>query len=178
MGPLSNNLNFPSLITNNHLIGIDYLKNSKVIKFVYDNKLYQLLLEGRKIYTNEEFDITIIEIKKKDNINIKNFLEIDEEILNIKTFQKNYTNSTAYTFEYKDGNFFFSLEEIQNISEEGNLFRKTIKDKKKASFVCSGTPILSLSSFKVIGLHCVYDQSEKVSLGYIISRPIKDYLSL
>ena len=92
--------------------------------------------------------------------------------------QKNYVNSTAYIFEYKDRNFFFSLEEIQNICEEGYLFRKTIKDIKKASFVCSGTPILSLSSFKVIGLHCGFNQVTKMRVGYIISRPIKDYLSL
>ena len=179
MIPLSNKFTMPSLITNSHLIDIHYLKNNKKIEFEYDNILYQLLsLEKRKIYINEEFDITIIEIKDEDNIKIKNFLEIDEEILNIKNFHKNYVNSTAYIFKYKDGNFTFSLEEIQNISEEGNLFQKTIKEKSEDNNGSSRTPILSLSSFKVIGLHCGFNPNSKMNIGYIISRPIKAYLSL
>ena len=49
-------------------------------------------------YTNKELDITIIEIKKEDNI--KNYLELDEKIMDdiINNLNKNnkYKEETIY----------------------------------------------------------------------------------
>ncbi len=54
-----------------------------------DKKIKTLKLDrNRKIYTNEMFDITIIEIKEnEDNLNNK-CLELDEEIINYLKFNK------------------------------------------------------------------------------------------
>ena len=53
-------------------------------------------------YTNEEYDITIIEIKEEDNI--KNYLELDDiiinDILNNNNKNKEYINETIYIIQY------------------------------------------------------------------------------
>ena len=70
--PDLNNM-LPVFITNNHIINNELLYNEDIkIKIdIYDesdNK--EINLNNRMKYTDEEYDITIIEIKKEDNINI------------------------------------------------------------------------------------------------------------
>ena len=88
--PYESNL-LPVLITTNQLINKDDILNMKSISIYINNdkKIKTLKLDGnRKIYTNEIFDITIIEIKEnEDNLNNK-CLELDEEIINYLKFNK------------------------------------------------------------------------------------------
>ena len=84
--PDLNNL-LPVLITNNHVLNKEYLKKGKEITFTTNDErnFYKIIIdERRKVYTNEKpFDVTIIEIKKKDKNILENiFLEIDEQIFN------------------------------------------------------------------------------------------------
>ena len=82
--PINNNL-FPVLITNNHIINESILKKETIISLLINNhSIKEIELDNRLIYTNIEYDITIIEIKEKDNI--KDFLELD----NIKRNNKSY----------------------------------------------------------------------------------------
>ena len=69
------------LITNNHIINEDIIKeNNKIQVSINDNKQYKIIeLKNKKIYTNKNYDITIIEIKSE---NIEHYLELDEEIMN------------------------------------------------------------------------------------------------
>ena len=80
------------LITNNHVLNENDIKNDKIIKFIIYNEGRKKEEEkeiridnSRKKLTfcneEEEIDITIIEIKQKDNIN--SFLDIDDEILEL-----------------------------------------------------------------------------------------------
>ena len=73
--PDNNNL-LSVLITNNHLINEIILEKNINILISINNekKNREIKLENRIIYTNKEYDITIIEIKKEDNIN--NYLYI------------------------------------------------------------------------------------------------------
>ena len=50
------------------------LFNEKINKEIYIN-------EQTKIYTNKDYDVTIIEIKQNDNIDKDSFLDIDEDML-------------------------------------------------------------------------------------------------
>ena len=88
--PYKSNL-LPVLITTNQLINKDDILNMKSISIYINNdkKIKTLKLDrNRKIYTNEIFDITIIEIKEnEDNLNNK-CLELDEEIINYLKFNK------------------------------------------------------------------------------------------
>ena len=59
------------------------LKKNKLIKISFNNEETSTdikLDSSRNIYISEQYDITIIEIKKEDNINPNSFLEIDEKI--------------------------------------------------------------------------------------------------
>ena len=62
-------------------------------------------------YTNEEYDITIIEIKEKDGI--KSFLELDEDIISdiIKNKNKNdkYKDESIYIIQYPEGKLIISI---------------------------------------------------------------------
>ena len=52
------------------------------MKLIFNDKFEKILKlnNKRKIYINESKDITIIEIKKEDNYNLNNFLDIDYDI--------------------------------------------------------------------------------------------------
>ena len=54
----------PVLITNWHVVN----ELEKEISIMYNNDIKILNLENRKKYTNENYDITIIEIKENDDI--------------------------------------------------------------------------------------------------------------
>ena len=74
----------PVLMTNNHVINDDVLNQENVklkLDIEKEEDLKEIILnKNRMKYTNEEYDITIIEIKPEDNIN--NYLELDENIIN------------------------------------------------------------------------------------------------
>ena len=99
----------PVFITNNHIINNEllYKKDSKIKIDIYDDESdnKEINLNNRMKYTNEEYDITIIEIKEEDKIN--NYLELDEIIINniINNINKNklYINKTIYIIQYPEG---------------------------------------------------------------------------
>ena len=94
--PDKNNM-LPVLVTNNHIINNDVL-NKKISIYTEAINTKILNLKSRMNYTNEEYDITIIEIKEKDGI--KSFLELDEDIISdiIKNKNKNdkYKDESIY----------------------------------------------------------------------------------
>ena len=73
----------PVLITNNHILNEEDLKINNQIILSLNNDLftYKIYIDNsRKIYTEKElYDITLIEIKESDGINLNFFLEIDNE---------------------------------------------------------------------------------------------------
>ena len=158
--PFPDNKNMlPVFITNNHIINKEFLyKKDNIISIDIEEEenTREINLNERMKYTNEEIDITIIEIKKEDNI--KNYLELDEKILII---------------QYPKGKLSVSLGIIDNIYED-----------KKYNFIhkcsteggSSGSPILSLNN-KVLGIHKegVYNNFNKGAfLNYAIKEFIKE----
>ena len=101
------------LITNNHVIGINDIINNQIITLYLNNDkiIKSIKLENNRLkYTNEKLDITIIEIKNKDNINNK-YLELDDNIINyFKLKEKNdpnylndlYSNTSIYVINYPE----------------------------------------------------------------------------
>lgn len=73
----------PVLITNNHILNKEDLKINNQILLSINNDLftYKIYIDNsRKIYTEKDlYDITLIEIKESDGINLNCFLEIDNE---------------------------------------------------------------------------------------------------
>ena len=94
--PNQNNM-LPVFITNNHVINKDTLNKEKIKLDIKEAEtMKEIKLNNRMKYTNEEYDITIIEIKEEDNIN--NYLELDdiiiEDIINNINKTKEYINKT------------------------------------------------------------------------------------
>ena len=88
------------LITNNHVINekILNIKDYNIeIDIKIENNIKKLNLNNRIKYTNKEYDITIIEIKKNE---INNYLELDDniinDIINNNNYNKEYIDETIY----------------------------------------------------------------------------------
>ena len=170
-----NNVQIPVMITNNHIIGESDLKNNKKIKISFNNEKEFKDIEldsNRKKYTNENLDITIIEIRKeKDNINKKSFLEIDEKIYQNESeviFQK----KPVYVIQYpKELNASVSYGIINEINENTNELKHYCNTLKGSS----GSPIINLENNKVVGVHKGY--SETYNKGTYLKFPINEFLS-
>jgi len=169
--PERNNL-LNVLITNNHILNENDIENDKIIKLIMYNKEQNIEKEikienSRKKLTilkkEEGIDITIIEIKpNKDKIN--NYLEIDDKILELECKRK-----SIYILHYPKDKLLVSYGLIKNIL-----------DGKKINHYCntengsSGSPILSLNNFKVIGVH-YGGYKYKLNIGTFIKYAINEF---
>ena len=111
----------------------------------------QINLNDRIKYTNEEYDITIIEIKENDNI--KNYLELDdkiiEDILNNNNRNNKYIDDTIYIIQYPEGKLSVSYGILNSIYEDEKYNFNHLCSTKGGS---SGSPILNINN-KIIGIH-------------------------
>ena len=115
--------------------------------------------ESRKRYTyindNEGIDFTIIEIKpNKDNI--YNYLEIDDEILELECNRK-----SIYLLHYPKDKKLVSYGLINGIIEG-----KKINHYCNTEEGSSGSPILSLNNYKIIGVHYGGSNKKNIKLNY------------
>ena len=162
--PFNNNL-LPVLITNNHILNENDISNNKIIKLKIHNKVKKIEMDNsRKKYTNPDktVDITIIEIRpNKDGIN--NYLEIDENDINKdeENLELDYIKKSAYILHYPQEELRVSYGLIND------LF-----DNKKINHFCnteegsSGSPILSLTTFQVIGIHYGGSQNKQINFNF------------
>ena len=92
------------LITNNHVLNENAVLPRNIINFSTndDNNFDQILIdESRLIYTNYDYDITIIQLKEEDNIDNISFFDIYEQIFEINLEQ--YKNKEIYLLYYPKG---------------------------------------------------------------------------
>ena len=71
-------LNKKLLLTNNHIINEEIIKNNNIIKVTLNDDKIKKDIKIKDYYTSTKYDTTIIEINDNDE-NI-NYLEIDEDI--------------------------------------------------------------------------------------------------
>jgi len=161
------------LITNKHVLNENDLKNNNIIKYSLkgDEEIRKIKIDKkRKIYTSKELDITFIEIKQNDD-KINEFLEIDEKLIyqNEKDIETTCKNKSIYILHYPRGkDIVVSYGILDNINnEEINHLCHTLNGS-------SGSPILSLETFKVIGIHCGSSKEENCKKGIFIKYPIKE----
>ena len=109
----------PVLITNNHVLNEDDIADKKNVFITINNEKENKSIyidESRKKYTSSKFDITIIEIKKSDNIEFKTFLGIDENIFKDEPIDF-YRQKSIYLIYYPLGNkAAYSNGKIKNIN--------------------------------------------------------------
>jgi len=97
-----------ALITNNPINNEDILNDNIQnisLKIKEDEEHKEIHLNNRIIYTNKEYNTTIIEIKDEDEINY--YLELDDNIINDILYNNNknskYKDKTIYIIQYQEG---------------------------------------------------------------------------
>ena len=165
----------PSFITNNHLINEKYLKEEKeiMVKLNNDKVIKIIKLEDKIKYTNKDYDITLIEIKKEDEID--DFLEIDDNILNDPGL--GYIGNSIYLIHYP------SYPNGENVAVSFGVL-KSIYENKKYNFIhycctengSTGSPILNSSKNKVIGIHIQNGKdNQNYNIGTFLYNFIKEF---
>ena len=177
--PFSNNKDdfLPVLITNNHILDKNDISVGQKIEFSTEenrnNPEHLIIIDNSIItYTNEKFDVTIVEIKESDKFKIDSFLEIDKIIYkDIPTID--YMQKSIYIIHYPQGNEArISFGVIKNIGEHD------ICHLCDTDFGSSGSPIFNLSSHKVIGIHKGAKEGKNWNLGTFMKGPINDFMKL
>ena len=123
--------------------------------------------KSRIKFTNKELDVTFIEIKSKQD-KIYNFLDIDE---NINTELGNYyNNKSIYVLHYPKGT---SVNVSYGLSHRINEYN--INHLCSTEVGSSGSPILLLDTFRVIGIHkgTPRNSNSKFNLGTLIKFAIQ-----
>ena len=174
--PDNNNL-LKVLITNNHILNENDIQDYKMIKFIMYNKERKIeeekkirIDESRKKFTikneDEGIDLTIIEIRQyRDKIN--DFLRVDDNILELDCKRK-----SIYILHYPQEERLVSYGLINDIYEG-----KKINHYCNTEYGSSGSPILSLNNFKVIGVHYGGSQiiNSKFNFGTFIKYAINEF---
>ena len=167
-----NNKIFPVLITNNHVINKEILNKNEKILIIINNEEREIELKDRIKYTNEEYDITIIEIKEKED-KINKYLEIDDKIIGNKS-NISYIKESIYIIQYEGEKDEVSISYgiIKGIDEKDNYTFKHFSCTDKGS---SGSPILNINNNKIIGIH--KESSSKDNRGTFLNYAIQDFIN-
>ena len=134
-----------ALITCNHVF--NDIKIGNKIKVLIDNNNIEkeiVLDKTRKLYTNDEYDITIIELKDNE-FDLNNYLKIDDNLYKNKEIEK---NEKIYIIHYPYGS------EVKNsIGSIVYIKENKIGYKCETEEGSSGGPICNLNNFNVLGIH-------------------------
>ena len=157
-----NNNPMPVLITCNHCINSDnYLNRYQYLHISYflgKEKFHSFLdLKSKRIiYENKDIDITIVEIKEEDNLDLFSFLENDNDI-NLNNPQLNDRKVYLLHYPFKKEDVHYSQGIIKYIRDNKYQFIS----KYSTELGSSGSPIIDYKTNLIIGMH------QEGSKGYI-----------
>ena len=164
------NKEIPVMMTNYHIINDNYIKENDKIKITFndDKEKVTILLRNRIIYTNEEYDITIIEIKdEKDKI--KNYMKIDEKYLDDDS--NIIYDKSIYVIQYPLGGKVGVSYGIINKINEYNIEHYCNTEEGS-----SGSPIINIINNEIIGIHKEGLKKRKINRGTLLKYPINDFI--
>jgi surface protein len=167
-------IKYTALFTNWHVLNEKDIKPGKKIYFSTNNEenKYEIEIdENRQTYTSKRYDVTIIQIKKKDNIKT-DFFEIDENIYNP---DYNFENKPIYLLHYPKGNEpSFSRGNIIRVEEGAPFDIGHLCDSDHGS---SGGPLINEMDYKVIGIHkgAPRESEYNYNLGTLLKDPINEF---
>jgi hypothetical protein len=135
-------------MTNNHVLDEKFFKNSFQLLVEFKNEERHIRLNDRIKYTNKNLDFSIVEILPTDSIfNDITFLKIDDYIMDNES-EENYINDDICIFQFPlGGELSFDKGKIKSIDGY------QIEHMVSTEFGSSGSPILLLKNFKIMGLH-------------------------
>ena len=131
------------------------------------------LKDGRIFYQNEKLDVTIIEIKRKDDLHIDSFLELDNSIY---TSNPQLLNKEVYLLHHPKGqdHIFYSQGTIQWIFDNNKFFLADYDTE----YGSSGCPIIDLKNNLVIGIHEGIFKKSLSKKGIILKFAIEDFIKI
>ena len=163
----------PILITSNHILNENDITVGKKVNFSLDNDniFYQILIdETRKVYSNRLYDITFIEIKKSDGLNISSFLEVDPNIFSFHDIEL--INKQVCLLSYHFGKELqFSNGKIKNLGEDGYH----IYHFCSSNLGCAGGPIIGLNNNHVIAVHQGAMEQKFFNIGIFLKMPLEEF---
>ena len=180
-----NNNNIQVLITNYHIIDDTLIESGDKIKIQIGNDKNPRIIninKKKRIYssTNREYDMMIIKLDQKDEIDDIQFLEIDDSLLKHNS-ELAYEDKSIYILHYPFGS------EIR-VSYGRGFIKDKISNfdmihKCKTDLGSSGSPIFDLSSNKIIGIHKSYlkidnKNEESFNLGTFLKYPLNEIKKL
>ena len=168
-----NKKTLPTLITSNHILNENDITVGKKINFSldYDNILHQILIdETRKVYSNRLYDVTFIEIKKSDGLDISSFLEV---VPNIFSFhEKELVNKQACLLSYHYGKELqFSNGKIKDLGEDGYHISHLCSSNPG----CAGDPIIDLNNNLVVAIHQGTMAQKFFNIGIFLKKPLEEF---
>ena len=162
----------PALLTNNHVLNEDDIKIGNKIRFSLNNneKNFEIYIDKeRKAYTSELYDITIIELKRNDGLKPNQFFDIDDNAFNCDDPHREYKEKDIYIIgNVKE----YNMGKIKRIYEDKFNIEHNCPTKPGVS----GSPIINLTNFKIIGIHKGSHSKKEFNLGTFIGEPIKDFI--
>ena len=161
------------LITNKHILNKDNIKIDNILKISINNEeeYKDIKIDDKRlILIDEAKDVTIIEIKEEDNIN--DYLEIDNRY-NLNNIEERYKNESLYVLNYPKGKDIVVSYGLLKIMKNEYLYHSCSTEKGS-----SGSPIISLESFKLIGIHIGYSKTSKWNKGLFIKYAINEFNKL
>ena len=148
-----------------------FLSKENDIKLIINNKDPILLMsnEHRIIYSNGNFNITILELKESDGINQENFLHFDFVGKENNNMIRKYKGKEIYIIPYKTkSKIIYPLGKIIDI-EDNEKFVHDCKDLDKDLIPF---PVFSLDNYKIIGIN------ESINKGIFLKKLLDEFNEL
>jgi hypothetical protein len=158
------------LLTNNHVLDEDFLKEGNIIEYECGNEIIKQIkiTKERRIFTNKDLDYSCIEIF--DNDKILNYFEINDDIINGNIDK--ILNSEIFILQYpKGGEISFSQGNIVRIIENRILHSASTQEGS------SGSPIILRNNqynYKICGIHFGGEESKNCNFATSINKIIND----
>ena len=164
----------PVLMTNYHIIDPDYYESKKnIIVSTKENRIVININENKILYSSpiNEYDLIIIKLNESKNEQ-NQYLEIDSKIFSDNS-EKAFEDESIYILHYPNGgkssiSFGYGFNQINNYK------MKHLCNTENCS---SGSPILSLSSGKILGIHrgCIREKDGKlINFGTFLKFPLNE----
>ena len=164
----------PVLMTNYHIIDPDYYESKKnIIVSTRENRIVININENKILYSSpiNEYDLIIIKLNESKNEQ-NQYLEIDSKIFSDNS-EKAFEDESIYILHYPNGgkssiSFGYGFNQINNYE------MKHLCNTENCS---SGSPILSLSSGKILGIHrgCIREKDGKlINFGTFLKFPLNE----
>ena len=163
----------PVLVTNSHILCENYYKKKQILNIISNNEEKSIKIDrSRNIFIYTKFYTAFIEIIPNiDKIKMAVFLEEDDKINKEKfLLNKISINEPIYIIHHtKTENNCVSYTILSRIKERNILLFS--KDNKEI-FI---SPILSLNSFKVIGINYINKNYDDITKGTFIKYPFNKF---